>query len=128
MAIKDSGAPNDGRRVPFARKSVPAPDAQVAAVANQAFVNTQTTGIPLVNPLVDQTRVGSFWVRLHVSIPISGGNIAHQLGRTPSAYIVVDNRSGNVIYRTAGDVALAGPSNIFLRSFPSATVASLLIG
>lgn len=98
------------------------------AVANQALRATQGVGIPLTTPLVDNTPVGSFWARVGVSVPVSGISIPITLTRPPSAFIVVDNNTNAIIYRTATDKLLANPNKIVLRSSVSATVVSLLIG
>jgi len=97
-------------------------------VATQALQATQGTGIPLTLPLVDKTPLGSFWVRVGVSIPVAGISIPIQLPRVPSAWIVVDNNTNAILYRTAADKALANPNSITLRSSVSATVVSLLVG
>ena len=85
------------------------------------------TGIPLTMALVDNTPLGSFWVRVGVSVPHTGISIPIQLPRTPTAFIVVDNSNGGVLYRTAADRVLANPNSITLRSVAD-TVVSLLIG
>ncbi len=97
-------------------------------VASQALRTTLAVGIPITAPLVDNTQVGSFWARVGVSIPVSGISIPIGLQRMPSCYIVVDNNTNAVIYRTAADKALANPNSITLRSSVSATVASILVG
>ena|SRR5271166_5902497 len=105
------------------RSSWPPPNHEALA----GFLAAQNQGLPITQPLISNQRIGSFWCTV-VSVPISGGLFGHELGRVPSAVIVVDNYSANVIYRTAADHALATPSQIFLRSGPSATVAMVLIG
>jgi hypothetical protein len=92
-----------------------------------ALLASQNEGIPLNQPLISNQRLGSFWVAEISATPL-GGSFAHELGRTPSAIIIVDNRTQNVIYRTDADVALATPSSIYLRSGPSATRALVLLG
>lgn len=96
--------------------------------ALSGFLASQQQGIPLSQPLVDQQRLGSFWVRVGVSIGTGPTNVAHELGRTPSAFVVVNLDSANTIYATAGDSTLWSPTNITLRSSPGAAVTSLLIG
>jgi hypothetical protein len=98
------------------------------AAANEALRSTQAVGIPLTAPLVDNTPVGSFWARVGISIPTTGISVPIKLPRIPSAYIVVDNNTNAVIYRTGPDKLLANPNQIVLRSTVSATVVSLLIG
>src|ERR1700730_14344165 len=95
--------------------------AQIRGTASQALLNTQTQGIPLSEPLVDNTKLGSFWVRVGVSIPVNGISIpVNTGGRIPSAFIVVDNNTNAVIYRTAADKALASPNKIiFPARFPA---------
>lgn len=97
------------------------------SIAQQAFFATQSQGIPLNAPLVDNERLGSFWVRVGVSIPTTGISVPHSLGRTPSGFIVVDNQTGSVIYRTIADRALATPASITLRAGISLAVATILI-
>jgi hypothetical protein len=114
--------------VVFTPKGTSPPKASSGQEALAAFLGANNQGIPLNQPLVDGFRLGSFWVRVGVTIEATATNVAHGLGRQPSAFIVVNLDSANTIFATAGDSTLWSPTNITLRSSPGAAVTSLLIG
>jgi hypothetical protein len=84
-------------------------------------------GIPLTIPLVDQSSLGSFWIRVNVTIGTSDTDIIIQLQRQPSCYIIVRSDNGAGVF----DGSLAGsdwtPGKIVLRATTS-TVVSMLVG
>lgn len=59
-----------------------------------ALVPTVTAG------LADNTRMGSFWVRLNVLITPANTNVnvLHGLGRKPSGYLVMGQRQAGSVY------------------------------
>ena len=92
----------------------------------QAFLAAQG-GIPIKEPIIDNTALGDFWVRkgFYISanqpmtIPIS-------LPRTPSFFFFTDD-NGAVCYASQSDRALWSPSQIVLRATTSTTV-DLIVG
>jgi hypothetical protein len=94
-------------------------------VAIQALRATQNTGLPLNAPLVDKSPLGSFWVRVGVTIGTGDTAIAIQLPRVPSCYIIVRSSNGAGVYD--GTTSSWSSSNIVLRATTS-TVVSLLVG
>ena len=92
----------------------------------QAFL-AAAGGIPITEPLVDQSQVGNAWARVSVFISAnpSYSRIPIQLPRQPSFFMWVDD-SGAVVYQTGPDRAASSPSVLQVRATVS-TVASLLV-
>ncbi len=96
--------------------------------ATQALRASQAVGIPLSDPLVDNTPLGSFWVRVGVTVNTTNTTIPIQLPRTPSGFILFSTSAGAIVYEgSAGQAGWSG-SQIIVRAYPTATVATLLIG
>lgn len=109
------------------QRAGPAPPKPLDNTAQTALLLTQNQGIPLNQPLVDNQRLGSFWVRANVSIPQAGISLPHELGRLPSGFIVMNSTAGAVIYQTGTDQSSSTPTVIVLRA-TSDTVGIILIG
>ncbi len=94
-------------------------------LADAAWRATQSQGIPLNNPLVDNQRLGSYWVRVGVALAAAPAvtNVAHQLGRVVSCWFVVDKNASADVYRNGAATA----TNLPLSASHAVTV-SLLIG
>jgi len=107
---------------------IPSRIADLESQAKQALVNTQNQGIPLNAGLVDNTVLGSFWVRAGVSIPTGGVSLAHQLGRKPSGIIVMNDQTGATIYQNGTDLENSDGSLVYLRTRFGDTVGTILIG
>jgi hypothetical protein len=96
------------------------------SIATQALQQTSVTGIPLTTPLADKATLGSFYVRVGITIGTGDTNVAVLLPRMPSMYIVVRNSSTATIYDGSNPAAW-NRNNITLRASAS-TVISLLVG
>ncbi len=96
-------------------------------VAAQALRNSQSLGLPILAPLIDNERIGSFWVRKAVAIGTGDTVITHKLGRKPSIYLVGTNSNGGVIYDGSAGPSAWTPTSITLRA-TVATVATIVIG
>jgi hypothetical protein len=64
----------------------------------------ETTGIPISRPLVDGSKVGSFFPVLQVSLTTADTAVPINLGRQPSGYITITAPNG-------GGVVTAGSNN-----------------
>jgi hypothetical protein len=87
---------------------------------------TSAVGIPLTQPLVDSTPLGSFWVRVGVAIATTATVVAIKLTRLPSLFIANTN-NGAVVYQNSSDVAASNGSQFVCRATAS-TIADLVIG
>lgn len=92
----------------------------------RGFLNTNLLGIPLTRALVDNSRLGSFYVRTGVTIDTTDTTVDIQLGRVPSCYIVVRSSNGAGVY-DGSDPSAWTPGAITLRA-TAETVVSVLVG
>lgn len=86
------------------------------AQSDAAFRLASITGLPITRGLVDQTRLGSFWVRVLVTIDTTDTTITHSLGRIPSGYLVFRAQADGVVYDGSGLGADWTASAIVLRA------------
>ena len=93
-------------------------------VGVQALFGTQTVGIPITQPLVDKTAIGSFWIR-HVLIGSGQTLVNIELPRQPSGVVIVDNNNGSVVFRNSSDVNACGPSTYACRATSAVSVWGL---
>jgi len=96
------------------------------STANKALHATQVIGLPFTGPLVDNTPLGSFWVRTNLTVNVADTSVPIKLGRKPTAYIVVRSSNGAVVFDGTTPAAWNGQL-ITLRA-TAATVVSVLIG
>jgi hypothetical protein len=85
------------------------------------------TGLPILKPLVGQTRIGSFWYLGIVAIGTTDTTLPHKLGRIPSGYILWRAQVAGSVYDGSHDGSDWTSSEIVLR----ATVAGnygILVG
>ena len=101
--------------------------ANAKSSAEQALTLVRNTGIPLAGPLVDNTGLGSFWIRVGVAIGTGNTSISHNLGRKPTMYLVARNSSGGVVYDGTNHGTDWTGGLIVLRATVAGTY-SLLIG
>jgi hypothetical protein len=99
--------------------------AQALAVANQALRATQAVGFPIEKGLVDNTPIGSTWVRLGQAIAMTATSIAIKLPRNPTFFWWTTN-NGAVVYQTAGDVT-ASTGALFVCRATASTTANLVV-
>jgi len=96
------------------------------SVASQALQAVGGVGIPLTDTLIDGQQLGSFWVRVGVTVGTTDTNVAIKLARKPSCYLVVRSSNGAGVFDGTTPANWTG-ANITLRATAS-TVVSLLIG
>jgi hypothetical protein len=75
----------------------------MAEPLNRAFFDAAVRqalaqGLPITSTLVDNFKLGSFWVRVLVTINTTDTTITHQLGRIPSIYLVGRSQAAGVVY------------------------------
>ena len=95
------------------------------ALSTQAIQQLTAIGVPLTDPLIDKTSLGSFWVRVGVTIGTTDTNVAIQLPRKPSMYWIVRNSSTATVYDGSTPANWTG-LNITLRASASTTVTVLV--
>ena len=100
---------------------------QALSVATQALRATQNLGIPFTIPLVDNTPLGSFWVRVNYSIGTTATNVPIKLTRKPSGCLTYNSSAGTLVYQSPADVTATTPL-IFVCRSNSATTATILVG
>ena len=100
--------------------------ASTLSIATNALIQASQNGIPWTLPLVDKSPMGSFWVRVGITVGTGATNIAISLPRKPSGCITINSTAGTMIYQTAGDQAATTPSNFVCRS-TSSTTAIILV-
>lgn len=91
-----------------------------------AFLAGTQEGVPLTEPLQDQTPLGSFWVRTGVSVMTTATHVPISLPRSPSLFFWNTDR-GVTVYQTASDKAASTASDFVCRADLS-TIATLVIG
>jgi len=106
---------------------VPSQMQRLEALAQQSILKHNSEGIPQNQPLVDNTRLGSFWVRAGVSIPAAGISLPHQLGRKPSGFIIVNDQAAGYPYQNGTDLAASTPTVLVVRARWNDTVATILV-
>ena len=89
------------------------------AYDTRAFQAGASLGLPMTRPLVDNTRLGSFWLRHQVAIDTTDTALDIKLGRIPSCYIVLRS-SGGVVYDGSDPSVWTGDS-ITLRATVAGT-------
>jgi hypothetical protein len=95
-------------------------------VASQALQTAKSLGFPITQPLVDKETIGSFYVRVGVTIGTGDTNVAIQLTRKPSAYSVLRSSNGGVVYDGATPANWTG-LNITLRSTVAGNVVTVAV-
>jgi hypothetical protein len=103
-----------------------AADQQALAVATQALHVANQVGVPWTKALIDNTPLGTFWVRVGVAVGTTDTNIAIKLPRIPTGYIVVRSSNGATIFDGTSPATQWTGANITLRA-SGATVVTLLI-
>ncbi len=84
-----------------------------------------SVGIPITDPLIDKTQIGSFWCRVGVTINTTDTSIVIQLPRKPTSYMVMRSSNGAGVFDGTTPANWTG-SLITLRA-TATTVVSLLI-
>jgi len=96
---------------------------------NQAWLSA-IGGLPIKAPLVDQSEVGDYYVRVRqwISVNPASGAVAIRMpsGRQPSFFFYETN-SGAILWQTDADKAASTPSSFVCRANVSC-LATLVIG
>lgn len=96
---------------------------------NQAWL-TANGGLPLKEPLVDNSQIGDYWVRVRqfISVNPASGPVAVRIpsGRVPSFFFFTTN-SGAVVWQSDADKAASTPNSFVCRANVSC-LATLIVG